>query len=164
MVKHQFNNVHDVILCALFLLFHRFHNEDWLFAAHCILWLASKSQYTELLSNYQRYKIFPSAYIINCEITPLPNPESKGSSVPEPDIPELDLNTDSGHPESNLEIGSDIEDHALQSKLLPKHRITKSANLNTTHLERVFIFYREPTNCQLIDRFTNLSSQQKRLT
>jgi len=55
MTKREFINKYDIIIYAFFLLIQRFREEDNLFAAQCIWWLASIIQYTEVLTYYFDY-------------------------------------------------------------------------------------------------------------
>jgi len=97
MVEHKFNNKYEVILPTVSLLLDRFETEDQLFAAHSVQWLASILQFTEILIYYQQYKIFPSNYISNCEMPPLPIWAPEGTMIPEWDISTMtvDENLDS---------------------------------------------------------------------
>ena len=71
MVLHKFDNDYDVILWAFLVLIDWFAQEDNLFTARCIWRLASKIQFTEILTYYGHYKIFPSDYISNyCRVHP----------------------------------------------------------------------------------------------
>jgi len=92
MVNHTFDNDYDVILWAFSALLDRFEKEDESFAAQCIWWLASIIQFTEILTYYRQYKIFPSEYLGDCIVSPLP--DKKVRLIPEDDIPELSLDSD----------------------------------------------------------------------
>jgi len=92
----EFQNEWDIILFTLSLLLDRFEKEHQLFAAQCIWWLASVIQFTEIWIYYQHYKIFPSDYFKNPGITLLDQPGEGTDTVPDSDIPELNLDSDQG--------------------------------------------------------------------
>ena len=71
MVEHMFNNEYDIILCALSLFLDHFEEEDQVFAAQCIWWIAGIMQFTEILTYYRHSKVFPSEYVANLLITSL---------------------------------------------------------------------------------------------
>jgi len=108
MVGHKFTNEYDMILSAVSLLLDRFETEDQVFAAHCICWLTSISQLTEILIYYRHYKTFPSDYINNLEVTPLPNQVTEDVRVPESDIsvPDLTIHLDNALHSSQIKIAA----------------------------------------------------------
>jgi len=65
-----------------------------LFAAQCIWWLATIIQITEILSYNRHYGIFPSDYLDNCEVPPLPSQLPEGMMIPESNIPALESDND----------------------------------------------------------------------
>lgn len=71
MVLHEFDNDNDVILWAFSALLDFFKKQDMLFEVQCIWWLPSIIQFTEILTYYWHYKIFPSEYLRDCQVTPL---------------------------------------------------------------------------------------------
>lgn len=125
MVDPEFNHDYDVILCHLSLLLDQFEKGNQLFTALCIWWLASMIRFTEILFDYRYFTIFPSHYIINCEVTPLLRQELSQSIISESDIPILDPNNN-----------SDIAVHPSREKFLPKHREPKQANYIRHHMGR----------------------------
>jgi len=93
MVSHEFDNDHDIVLCALIALLDFFEKEDKLFAAHCIWWLTSIIQFTEILTYYCQYKIFPSEYLSDRLVMPLDKPREPKDLVPVDLISELGFNS-----------------------------------------------------------------------
>jgi len=91
MTERKFHNDYNIIVCAISLLLRQFQKEDNIFAAQCIWWLASIIRYTEISKFYLEYQIFPSDYIRDCVISPLPNQDMKERIFPDSDIPDLDL-------------------------------------------------------------------------
>jgi len=89
MPGHKFNNEYDMIIFALSTILNQLERQNQIFAAQCIWWLASIIQYMEILLFYWRYQIFPSYYVKNCIVTPLPAVNEEVQ--PEKEIPELDL-------------------------------------------------------------------------
>jgi len=83
MTEVKIANDYDHIGRPLSLLLRHFQKEDNPFAAQCIWWLASIIQYTEILKFYFKYQTFPSEYIKDCIVMPLPNPVNKEIIVPE---------------------------------------------------------------------------------
>jgi len=72
MVERKITNNYDMIGCTFALLLRCFKEEDNWFAAQCIWWLASIIQYIELLRFHLEYNTFPSEYLRDCVVTPLP--------------------------------------------------------------------------------------------
>jgi len=89
MPEDKFDNEYDVIIFALSTILDQLERQDQLFAAQCIWWLASIIQYMEILLFYRQYQIFPSYYVKNCIVTPLPAVNKEVQ--PEEEIPALDL-------------------------------------------------------------------------
>jgi len=83
MVEHKFNNEYDIILHALSLLLDHFEKDDQLFAAQWIWWLASIIQFTEILTYYRHYKIFPSDFITDLVVALLPTGVPDEDFIPE---------------------------------------------------------------------------------
>jgi len=90
MVNHDFDNDYDMLLWAFSTLLDRFEKADKLFAAQCIWWLASIIQLSEILSYYRQYTIFPSEYLRECIVTPLPA-TSQRNIKPEDEIAEISI-------------------------------------------------------------------------
>ena len=137
MVEHKFNNKYDLILCTGSLLLDCSKREDRLIAGPCIWWLASIILFTEIITFYHYYKIFPSDYVINLKVTPLPSQVSEEMVVPESDIPVWDNNN-----------SSDTEIHLSRENLLPKYQIDYQTNFNKTQSGQIFKSepkYQEPT-------------------
>jgi len=130
MVCHKWNNEYDVSLFTLSLMLEHFEKEDQLFAAQCIWWLASIILCTEILTYYWWYTIFPSNYIDNLVITPLPHQSGKGSLVPESDFPVLDIAMEISNNNSDQETTV----HPARNKLLPGYRNTNITTVNTKRL------------------------------
>jgi len=91
MTGQKFNNDYDIIVYAFSLLIQPFKEEDNIFAAQWIWWLASIIQYTEIFKFYLEYRIFSSTYFKNCIVTPLPERVPNEMVIPDSDIPELQL-------------------------------------------------------------------------
>jgi len=72
MTDKRFTNDYNIIVYAFALLIRRFWTEDNIFAAQCIWWLASIIHYMETLRFHFEYQVFPSEYIRDCVVTPLP--------------------------------------------------------------------------------------------
>jgi len=155
MVEHKINNEYDVILCALYLLLDCFEMQEQLFATQCIWWLASIIQFTEIFVYYRHYKIFPSDYINNLVVTPIPDQVPEEILVPESDTPLLDL-----------AIDPDIVVRYSHEKLLLGHWINKQTKINTTRLGKVFKItkYSEPFIEQQQEKFRNQRKKQWRRT
>jgi len=153
MVSHTFDNNYDVVLWAFSALSDRFEKEDKLFAAQCIWWLASIIQFREILTYYRQYKIFPSEYLKNIVVTPLPNNRDI-EEIPDGDISPLDLD--------NQEIPESEEEHLSQ---VTPVRTTRRRLLNTTRSGRVFKsepLYQESTVKELEKKFGKQSKKQSR--
>jgi len=114
MVEHKFDNEYNVVLFALSSLLDRFEEEDRLFPAQCIWWLASINQFMEIVLFYQLHNVFTSEFIKNCVVTPSPQRPSTAALVSESNIPELDLSID-----------SDTLIHPSRKKLSNRYRIDK---------------------------------------
>jgi len=116
MTDKKFANDHDIIGYTFVLLIQQFQKEDNIFAAQCTWWLASIIQYTEILKFYLEYQVFPSEYVSDLVVTPLPDRVFKEKVVLDNNISELDL------AEENLAISSekDYINHLLRKKFLPK--------------------------------------------
>ena len=156
MNERKLTNDHDIIVYTLFLSIRWFQKEDNIFAAQCVWWLASIIQYTEILNYYVQYQTFPSEYVRDCILTPLPSCDNEGTIIPESDIPVLNLNRD-----------SDIEEQLSEEELRIDPRINTHNKLNTTRSGRVFNNkpkYREPTLLELEQCFGSQSSKQWRRT
>jgi len=91
MTDHKFNNEYGSILFALSLPLDHSEKDDLLFAAHCIWWLASIIQFTEISTYYRLYKIFPLDYMNNLLVMPLSNPLEEEMLVQVLDISKLDI-------------------------------------------------------------------------
>jgi hypothetical protein len=63
-------------------------------AAQCIWWLASIIQFAEIFINYEYYTIFPSEYINNLEVSPLPEHVQEESIIQNCNSCELRLDSD----------------------------------------------------------------------
>ena len=103
-----------------------FESENQLFGVQYTWWLVSIIQFTETLSYYCHYKIFPSDYGKNLVVMPLPKNEAPTPLIPESEIPVRSIETSGG--ESSLSQGS-----------LPlKEWIGIQHELNTTRSGKVF--------------------------
>jgi len=133
----MFNNKYDVTLCALSLLLDHSKKEDQLFAAQCIWWLASIIQFTEILTYYQLYNIFPSDYLNNAIVTLTLSQSDKGLVVPEIEILILDITTEIAEQNFNQAAV-----HSSTKKLLPDyrdyHHNNKKRTIHTTQSETTF--------------------------
>jgi len=154
MTTREFTNDYDIIIYAFFLLIHWFKKEDNIFVAQCIWWLASIIQYTEVLTYYFDYQIFPSEYLRDCIVTPLLQKDNSGTIVPDSDIPEIDLH-----------LNSDIEDQLSGEELLIDTRINKHNQVNSTISGRVFNNkpkYQKPSILELEQRSGKQSNKQRK--
>jgi len=114
MVLHEFSNDYGMILWSILALLNRFEKEDTLFAAQCIWCQESIVQFTEILTYYRHYKIFPSHYLRECVVTPLTSKDTSNSeNNQDSDISEINLNEDEGSEFLNRNI------HSSQHRLLP---------------------------------------------
>jgi len=137
MTEQKFTNNHDIIVFALSLLLRQFQKEDKLFAAPCIWSLASIIQYTEILKYYLEYQIFPSDYIRDCVVSPLRNRDTKETIIPDSDIPELQLDSDSDTEyRSKLLIREIAEARSIiqSNRRIQSGRIVKPDNLSNKEL------------------------------
>jgi len=156
MVEQPFTNEYDIIVCTLALLLRWFQQEDNLFAAQCIWWLASIIQYTEILKFHLQYNTYPSIYVKDLKVTPLICHIDKRDLIEETNIPELDL-----------DHTSDTVEETPIPQLGSVLRNTHQKNLNTTRSGRVFknkSTYREPSILELEQRFWKQSKQQRKST
>jgi len=133
MTKQTFENDYDIIVFVFALLTRRFQREDNIFAAQCIWWLAGIIQYKEILRFYFEYQVFPSEYIKDCVVTPLPERTSEEIAIPDDDISELDL---AEEPITKSSKRNYVE-HLSRRKFLPKESSSKSV-LNQTRNRKVF--------------------------
>lgn len=124
MNDQTFANEYDIIVCALALLLRQFENEDKWFAAQCIWWLVSIIQYTEILKYHLEYNPYPSVYLRDCIVTPLPRQEDKGDLVSELDIPELQLASDAVFRSQSIQ-----REVAEAWSILPNNRRTRSGRI-----------------------------------
>jgi len=127
MIKDELNNEYNVILCRHSLLLDLFEKEDHLFAAQCISWVVSIIQFTEILIYYRHYHIFPSDYVKDLVLTPLPCQSPLKEIVPESEIPELDL-------AEEISIESSEEsyiEHLSKKKFPPKKLSCQLSNIMT---------------------------------
>jgi len=137
MNERKFTNDYDIIVYAFSLLIRRFQREDNIFAAQCIWWLASIIQYTEILRFYFEYQVFPSTYVRDCIVSPLPEKISEESIIPDSDIPELQLDSD-----TEYRFKSVSRDIAEARSILPVNRtspsgrIAKPVNLSNKQLRK----------------------------
>jgi len=156
MTKQKFTNDYDIITYAFVLLIPIFKKEDNIFVAQCIWWLASVIQYTGILQLYFDYQKFPSEYVRDCIVTPLPWLDDSGATIPDSNIPALDLH-----------YNTDIEEQLSEEELPIESRINKGNNLNTTRSRRVFKNkpnYKDPTILELEQQFGRQSKKQRRRT
>jgi len=109
--EHKVKNEREVIQYTLSFLLDCYEKEVQLFATLCISLLASIIQFTEIFLFCLCGRVFPSDYGENLVLAPLPNQVPEGSSIPESDIPALDLMDD-----------SDFVEHPSREKFLPKCR------------------------------------------
>jgi len=126
MPEHKFDNEYDVIIFALSTILDPLERKDQFFAAQCVCWLASMIQYTDILLFYRRFKIFPSYYVKNCTVSPLP--ETNKKVRPEQDI-------------SESELAEDINEKLERSRLWrPSGKVVTSTQriLGSTQSGRVF--------------------------
>ena len=156
MTERLFANNYDIIMCALSLLIRQFQKEENIFAAQCIRWLASIIQYMEILRFLLGYQTYPSEYIRNWIVTPLPNQDNEGTIIPVSDIPALDLN-------SNF----NTDRLSSQEEISFNYPIRRQISLNATQSGRVFKNEPkcwEPTMLELEQRFGKRSEKQRRRT
>jgi len=78
-------------------LIRRFQKEANIFGEWCGRWLGSIIQYTEILKYYLQYQIFTSEYLTDCGLTPLTIQGGRETIIPESDILELQLDSDSDY-------------------------------------------------------------------
>jgi len=126
MVKHKFNTKYYIILCAFSLLLDCFTKEEQLFAAQCVWWLASIIEFTDILTYHHHCKIFPLDYLNNVVVTPLPGCSNQRLSVPETNVPALDISTDTLDNISNW----DFRSHSSWNELLPNLRRNRQVIIN----------------------------------
>jgi hypothetical protein len=88
LMVYLFTNDHDIIICIFSRLLDGFEKNDQLFAAQCIWWLAHLIQWTEVLTYYRHYRIFPSEYKEPIEGEPLEGSKTSDNT----DVSDLDLN------------------------------------------------------------------------
>ena len=86
----------------------------------------STIQFTELLIDYCHDKVFPSEYINDFVVLPLPNTAIAGSLIPESKIYVLDIKD------------TDTEVHSGQSHLLPQYRRQTQCQFHTIHSGKIF--------------------------
>jgi len=133
MTEKTFSNDYNIIVYAFALLIRRFQKADNIFAAQCIWWLASIVQYTEILKFYFEYQVFPSEYVRDLVVTPLPVQSSQEEIFFEDNISELNL------AEANIEKSSkgNYIEHPSREKFLPKDT-SDCLPIYTTRSGRVF--------------------------
>jgi len=132
MTKREFSNDYDIIVYALTLLIRRFQNEDNIFAAQCIWWLASIIQYTDQLRFNFEYQVFPSEYVRDCAVTPFPDQLHKEMIFLEDTISELDL-AEKNNAESS---GGNYIEHPSRKMFLPEESGLHSS-IGSTRIGRV---------------------------
>lgn len=123
-----FNNKYNVILLTLSKLLDCFKKQDQLFAAHCVWWLASIIQFTEVLIYYRQYKIFLSDYLNNLVVTPLDQCREIINKVPDSDISDLQL---------DFNLSPELAVNSSMKKLLPSYRNQKQIVQNSISSGRV---------------------------
>jgi len=156
MVERTFQNNYDIIVFGLSLLLRQSQKQHNIFAGHCVWWLASIIQYTEIFKYYLEYQIFQSDYNRDCIVTTLPSLVNEMVVVPEFDIPPLDLDQ-----------GSSVEELPSLDEGTIVSRNVKRKQLNTTRSGRVFKNkpkYQEPTILDLEQCFGKQSKKQRRGT
>ena len=156
MTRQEFTSKYDIITYAFFLLIQWFQKEDNIFAAQCIWWLASIVQYTEILKYSFDYQIFPSEYVRDCIVKPLPQKDDNRTLASESDIPALDL-----------KYSTDIEEQLSEAELQIEFQINKCNQFNTIRSGQEFKNkpkYKEPTLLELEQRFGKQSKKQRRRT
>jgi len=127
MTERKFTNDNDIFVCAFTLLLRLFQQEDKYFATHCIWWMASIIQYTEILKFHLEYNTYQSAYIKDCIVTPLLSQVDNRTILPESDILALDL-----------DLNSDTEEPIIPEAIRSSYPYTKQKQLNMTRSGRVF--------------------------
>jgi len=156
MTEWKFTNDYDIVACAFTLLLPWFQQDDEHFAAHCIWWLASIIRYMEILKFHLEYNAYPSAYIKDCIVTPLLSQVDNGTTVPESDIPALDL-----------DLNSDTEEPIIPEAIRSSQPNNKQKQLNTTRSGIVFKNkpqYWEPTLPELEQCFGKQSKNPRSCT
>jgi len=156
MTTREFTNHYHIIIYALFLLIHGFKKEDNIFAAQCIWWLASIIQYTEVLTYYFDYQIFPSECLRDFTVTLLPQKDDSGTIVPDADTPEI-----------GLILNSDIKNQLSGEELRIDTQISKHNQSNSTWSGWLFTNkpkYREPSILELEQHFGKQGKKQRRRT
>lgn len=114
------------------MLLDHFEKDDQLFAAQCIWWLTSKIKFTEILIYYRHYRILPSDYVHNLDVSPLPERAKVGSMIQGSQIQALDINESEIESSSGLERVSPIAQRN-QCKLLHLTRFRRDFNNKSTH-------------------------------
>jgi len=133
MTKGKFSNDNDIIGYALSLLSQQFQEEDNWFAAQGIWWLSSIIQYTEILKYHLEYNMFPSKYLKECMVMPLPPQIDNKVSIPVSDIPELDVDVTFG-----------IEEQTPRQESKKTCRFNTQKPLNT--MRSGWVFKNKPKN------------------
>jgi len=136
MTERKFLNDYNIIVYAFALLIRQFQKENNIFAAQCVWRLASIIQYTEILRFYFECQAFPSEYVRDLVVTPLPDRPSKNIFIPTDNISELDL------AEENIAefSGRSFIEHPSRKKFLPKKSSSHSNQTRsgkTSKLQRI---------------------------
>jgi len=144
MTERKFDNNYNIIVCAFSLLITHFVEEDNIFAAQCIWWLASIIQYTKIFKFYLEYQIFPWVYVRDCVVTPLPKKVPEETLIPDSNIPEIQL-------ESDMDDWSETikQDVAEARSILPNVQRTHSGRIvKPVHLSNQELRNRYPVRSQ----------------
>jgi len=115
----------------------------------------------EILIYYRHYEIFPSEYIENLVVTPLPSQIIKYEFIPKDNISELDISGDID--DNSIDRNTII--HPTRDEILLHNRIQKLAPKDTAQSGRALkkkAKYPEPSIQQLQVRFRNHSKKQRR--
>jgi hypothetical protein len=81
LMVYVFTNDHDIIIFIFSRFIDDFEKNDQLFAAQCIWWLANLIQFTEVLTYFRHYRIFPSEYKESTEEATVRESLSNDSSI-----------------------------------------------------------------------------------
>jgi len=144
MHEHKFNNQYKVIIFALSNILDQLERKHQIFAAQCVWWLASVIQYTEILLFYRQFNIFPSYWVTNCIVTPLPGVNTEEYS--EQDIPELGLAEEIIEERERPSLRNNLAKSRTLIGLTRSRRVVKPQKINQQELA---IPYPGKTNNQL---------------
>jgi len=140
MTRQTFNNDYDIIVYAFPLLIRWFKEENNIFAAQCIWWLASIIQYTEIFKFYLEYQIIPWTYGEDCVVTPLPRRVHEETIIPDSDIPEPQSDFDTAYcSKSTSQYIAEERSIVPVNWRMPSGRIFTPVNLTNKELRQWYL-------------------------